>query len=63
MKGSPFQGTGSGSNQVTGDGAIAHFKENTGPAGKNGPQTSHPKPGGSTQGPSGDIGNASVWKP
>lgn len=61
---SPLTGPGAGKNQLTGDGAIAAIKENTGPKAKGDKhRTSHPKAGGTTQGPSGDIGHAGKWSP
>lgn len=63
MEKSPFMGTGAGKSQLTGDHEISHFKENTGPSAKAEKHSkSHPKAGGSTKGPSGDIG-VGKWTP
>jgi hypothetical protein len=60
----PFKGQGAGKSQPTGQsGGISGVHENTGPSPKAEKHTkSHPKTGGTTQGPSGDIG-VGKWNP
>jgi len=65
MKGNPFTGMGPGKDTPQGEaGGITFVHEKSYPKAKTGSHSkSHPSPGGSTQGPSGDIGHADSWNP